>query len=185
MIVIGITGTLGAGKGTIVEYLKTRGFGHFSARDFIVEEVERRGLAVNRDTINMTANSLRQAHGPAYIIESLYKKAAATGNNTVIESLRVIGEVEAMRALGKDFVLFAIDADPKIRYERITLRASVTDNVSFEKFLSDESRESNGTEKWDMNLPACQALADYRLFNNGTIHELNKQVDEVLQKIAL
>ena len=41
MVIIGITGTLGAGKGTIVDYLKEeRGFLHFSARQFIIEEIE-------------------------------------------------------------------------------------------------------------------------------------------------
>ena len=45
MITIGITGTLGAGKGTIVDYLvKNRGFVHYSVRAFITEEIKRRGL---------------------------------------------------------------------------------------------------------------------------------------------
>lgn len=38
MHIIGITGTLGAGKGTIVEYLKDKkGFAHFSVREFLKE----------------------------------------------------------------------------------------------------------------------------------------------------
>ena len=44
MIIIGITGTLGAGKGTIVDYLcKKRGFLHYSVREFLVEEIKNRG----------------------------------------------------------------------------------------------------------------------------------------------
>ena len=43
MIVIGITGTLGAGKGTIVDYLvKNKGFNHFSVRSFIAQEIQNR-----------------------------------------------------------------------------------------------------------------------------------------------
>ena len=39
MITIGITGTLGAGKGTIVEYLqKEKGFSHYSVRAFLTDE---------------------------------------------------------------------------------------------------------------------------------------------------
>ena len=49
MITIGITGTLGAGKGTIVDYLvKNRGFVHYSVRAFITEEIKKRGMEVNR-----------------------------------------------------------------------------------------------------------------------------------------
>ena len=52
MITIGITGTLGAGKGTIVDYLvQNRGFVHYSVRAFLIEEIKRRGLEANRDTI--------------------------------------------------------------------------------------------------------------------------------------
>lgn len=41
MIIIGITGTLGAGKGTVVEYLKTKGFKHFSVREFLTQEIKK------------------------------------------------------------------------------------------------------------------------------------------------
>ena len=38
MIIIGITGTLGAGKGTIVEYLVgKKGFKHYSVRELLSE----------------------------------------------------------------------------------------------------------------------------------------------------
>ena len=45
MNIIGITGTIGAGKGTIVDYLvKEKGYVHYSVRAFIAEEIQRRGL---------------------------------------------------------------------------------------------------------------------------------------------
>ena len=45
MIIIGITGTLGAGKGTIVDYLcKKRGFLHYSVREFLEEAFSYVGL---------------------------------------------------------------------------------------------------------------------------------------------
>ena len=38
MNIIGITGTLGAGKGTIVDYLvQKKGYVHYSVRSFIAE----------------------------------------------------------------------------------------------------------------------------------------------------
>ena len=74
MVVIGITGTLGAGKGTIVDYLKEKkGFLHFSARGFIVEEIKRRNMEVNRDTMTSVANDLRANNSPSFIIDELYK----------------------------------------------------------------------------------------------------------------
>ncbi|PIY34687.1 MAG: hypothetical protein COZ08_00575, partial [Bacteroidetes bacterium CG_4_10_14_3_um_filter_42_6] len=69
MVIIGITGTLGAGKGTLVDYLiNKRGFAHYSAREFLIREITRQGLEVNRDTMTSVANKLRALHSPAYVI---------------------------------------------------------------------------------------------------------------------
>jgi dephospho-CoA kinase len=180
MTIIGITGTLGAGKGTVVEYLQTKGFAHYSMTGFIVREIERRGLPVNRDSMTVVANDLRATYSPSYIAEALYKEAAAAGMNAVIESLRTEGEVQALRSKG-NFLLFAIDADPKIRYERIAARGSAKDNVSFEKFLADETREMHATDPAKQNLARCIELADYRLVNNDTKEELYSQIDQILK----
>jgi dephospho-CoA kinase len=127
MIVIGITGTLGAGKGTIVDYLVLeKGFVHFSVRGFITEEILRRGLPVNRDSMVTVANSLRAAHSPSYIIDQLYEQAIVSGKNCIIESIRTPGEIESLKRKG-NFMLFAVDADPALRYERIVIRNSETD----------------------------------------------------------
>ncbi len=52
MIVIGITGMLGAGKGTVVEYLiRKHGYAHYSVREFLIEEVKKkRRSSVSSDT---------------------------------------------------------------------------------------------------------------------------------------
>ena len=91
-------------------------------------------MAVNRDSMTVVANDLRASYSPSYIAEALYEEAAAAGKNAVIESLRTEGEIAALRAKG-DFLLVAVDADPKVRYERIVARGSETDKISFEKFL--------------------------------------------------
>ncbi|MEG1910591.1 MAG: AAA family ATPase, partial [Bacteroidales bacterium] len=89
MYIIGITGTLGAGKGTVVDYLvKNKGFTHFSARAFLIKEIEKRHLAVNRDSMTLVANELRTQKGASYIVDELYKAALASGTDAIIESIR-------------------------------------------------------------------------------------------------
>lgn len=183
MLIIGITGTLGAGKGTIVDYLiEEKGYKHFSVRAFITEEIKKRGMEVNRDSMTSVANDLRAQHSPAYIAEQLYEKAKESGKNSIIESLRTSGEVELLQSKG-NFYLFAVDADPKTRFERIQIRKSSTDNVSFDTFIANEKREMQSSDPRKQNLMKCREMADFVLQNDGNIAELNHQIEDILKNI--
>ena len=183
-MIIGITGTLGAGKGTVGKYLQDRhGFNYFSARDVWVEEVKRRGLPVNRDTITETANSLRAEHGPHYFTERALSKAQELGGNSVFESIRTVGEAEYLKKHGAQ--LWAVDADINKRYERIVARQSETDKVSFVKFKEHEEREWENADPAKQNLKAVIAIADATFINNGTPEELYAQVEPALTKAGV
>ena len=82
-----------------------------------------------------------------------------------------------------NFYLFAVDADQNLRYSRIKQRKSHTDDISFEKFVSDEEREMNSKDENSQNLRATIERADFVFQNNSTIEALNKSVEEVLDKI--
>ena len=183
MIIIGITGTIGAGKGTVVEYLiDKKGFKHFSARAFLIEEIEKRGLENNRDSMVLVANDLREKNSPSFVADELFKRALESGDNCVIESLRTSGEIESLKSKG-NFTLLAIDADPKIRYERVIGRSSSTDNISFEKFLADEQREMESTDPNKQNLSKCIGMADFVINNDGTLEELNSKLEEIMKNL--
>lgn len=179
-MIIGITGTLGAGKGTVVEYLKTKGFTHYSVRDFLNEEVARRGLASNRDNMLAVANDLRSVHGPGYIAEQLVARAKKSGGNAVIESVRSIGEADYLHTHGA--LLWAVDADVHTRYERIVKRQSQTDQVSFEEFVADEEAEFENIDPTKPNLKALIERADIVFSNNGTQEDLFAQVEKAMTK---
>ena len=126
------------------------------------------------------SNNLRLKYGPGYIAEELYKKARAYSGNVIIESIRTLGEVESLKAKG-NFILLAVDADPKLRFERITKRRSETDNISFEKFLEDEKREMENSDSNKQNISAVIKQADYVLENNGTFDELHKKIEDIFK----
>lgn len=121
-------------------------------------------MPVNRDSMVSVANDLRAKFGPSYIVEQLYEQAKTNGKNAIIESLRAVGEVEALKQK-EHFLFFAIDADPKVRYERVVLRANESDHVSYEKFISDEQREMDNTDPTKQNVRKCMEMADH-IFTN-------------------
>ncbi len=180
-MIVGIAGSFASGKGTVVEYLtESKGFTHYSASGFITEEIERRGLPVNRDSMIVVANDLRQKSGPTYIIDALYERAQNAGRNVIIESLRAVAEVKRIKEFG-GFVL-GVDADSHLRYERALGRKSVKDAVTYEEWKAQEQAESNPDDDTKQNIFGALALADYTIMNDGTMEELHKAVDEFIQK---
>lgn len=183
MIIIGITGTIGSGKGTIVDYLINRwNFTHLSVRGYLLEIITERGLVANRDSMVMVANELRANHEPSYIIDELYKKAVASNTNCIIESIRTPGEVLSLQKKD-DFHLLAVDADPKTRFQRITIRNSETDHIGFEEFLANEQREMTSTNPNHQNLQKCIEMAEFVFDNNGSIEDLHAQIEKNMNKI--
>ena len=182
-MIIGITGTNGAGKGTVVDYLvRQKGFKHYSVRDFLNAEISRRGLEHTRGTMLVVANALRAEHGPGYICERLFADASAREGDAVIESVRAIGEAKYLVAHGA--LLWAVDASMPVRYERILRRMSETDRISYEKFVSDEEAEIDNKEEHKPNLRALIAMAGAVFTNDGSQEDLYRQVEEELKKGA-
>lgn len=179
-MILGITGTNGSGKGAVVEYLKTKGFRDFSARDFIVAEIERRDMPVDRTMMRKVADGLREAHGPSYIIEQLVARAQQTQGDAVVESIREIAGAHFLHRQGG--TLLAVDADRTLRYERTVTRGSHTDRVDFSTWVAQEEAEWHNEAAHQLNVLGVMALADFTIENNGTLEELHWQIDRMLQQ---
>lgn len=185
MIIIGITGTNGAGKDTIVEYLvREKGFVHFSVKSLLIEELNTRSLPLNRISMINLANELRKEYGSNYLVEKLYTQATKTNSDTVIESLRNPSEVEWMKKK-ESFILFGINADIDIRYKRIRIRNGEKDNVSMEQFIEQENFERNSGLSTGQNIDRCLQLADFTFQNNGSRQELYKKINTALKTIRI
>lgn len=178
-MILGLAGSFGAGKGAVVEYLVTKkGFTHYSASAFITEEIQRRGLPVDRDSMIVVANDLRAKFGPSYIVEQLYSRANAAGGNAVIESLRAVAEARKIKELGGRVI--GVDAKPELRYERSVKRGTLKDNVTYEKWLAQEKAESNPNDPTKQDIFGALKEADIVIENNGSFQDLDKEIEAAL-----
>lgn len=180
-VIVGLTGRNAAGKGAAAKYLQTKGFAYHSLSDVIREEVRRRGLEPTRDNLLATGRELRARHGTGYLAERILERLEP-GQNYVVDSFRHEDEVSVFRRAA-DFTLFAIKADPQIRFERIRSRGRENDPSTYEKFLELEKAEATSLQAEGQNLDATEALADVVVENNGTLEDLHRKLAEILPRL--
>lgn len=184
-MIIGITGTNGAGKGTVVEILmRDLGFKHYSARGYLNKILTEQGKELTRPNMSQLANSLRAANHPAILAEKLLEEAQKDGGLAIIESIRTPGEAELLRKFD-NFQLLAVTADSKTRYERAVLRGSSTDKISYDQFKEQEEVEMSSTDPNKQNIAKCIQLSDAVLQNDTTVDKLQAQLYEYLAKLGI
>ncbi len=185
MVLLGMTGTDGAGKGTVVKYLTARyGFVHCSARALLTDALTKEGREIDRAGMRQKANELRRAQGDAYLMRTFHECAVMEGwTHVVVDSLRALAEVEALHDYGG--TLIAVDAEVHVRYERIRVRGSESDFISFEEFIRHEELEMNDPDPHGMQKAAVMRAADHTLMNNGTVEDLVHAVDALMGTLGI
>ena len=181
-MVIGIAGTLGAGKGTVVQYLKNKGFSHYSSSGTLKDMLKQQGLAATRKNLSALADELADENTGG-IVHFLHEQALRDGaKKSIFEAIHREKEADFIHKLGGK--VLGVDADIEMRYERITKRKEgEKDDVTFEQFLNDSKREDEGKAGGTPNIRAVLAKADFVVTNNGTVEELHSQIDEALEKL--
>lgn len=184
-MIIGITGTNGAGKGVVVEYLvQQKQYVHFSSSGYLADELTRLSIEHSRTNLRNIGNEFRKKFGSGYLVKMFLERKEKEGiENVIIESIRSTGEAKKLKEGGGK--LLVIDANRAKRYERIFARKSGKDLIDFNTFVEQEEREWYGKEgEHDMNMQGVMHMADYTILNNGSLEELHSQIETFLKTIA-
>ena len=180
MLVIAFCGKKYSGKDEGCAYLSSKyGFKQLDFSKTVINTIlEKEKKSITRDNQIELAGRLRKEKGIGIFARLLAEKIK---ENSTISGLRYKEEAEYLRKkFRRSFVLIAVEAEDKIRYER-SLKQQVKGEGShtFEQFLE---REKLPTEKV---IPETMKLADYTAANNGSREELYRQLDAILKALGI
>ena len=182
-MLIGLTGRIGAGKETLTAFLREKGFIYLETSEMLKEELKKRGLEVNMWNMQNLGDELRQKYGPGALMKMLLEKTEPN-KNYIFDSLRNPGEAEFLKNNVKDFILIAVDAPQKIRFERILKRDKPSDPKTWEGFLKVDNRDF-----FDENNPLgqqvgkCMELADFKIINGSDLKKSMREIEQIWEKL--
>ena len=181
-MIIGIAGTIAAGKGAVVAYLKSKGFKHYSSSDTLKRILTERGNPLTRDYMSALAEELLASHEGGVLGMNMESAEKDGETNIVLEAIHRMSEADFVRSKGGKIV--GVDADIKIRYERTLARGDgEKDAVTFEQFAEHSAREDEGKRNLTSNIKSVIDSADAVIQNNGTLEELRAQIDAALASL--
>ena len=181
-MIIGITGRIGAGKETLTSFFRNKGFIYLETSKILSEELQKRGLEVNRWNQQNLGDEWRKSWGYGALMKMLLKKTEL-GKNYIFDSLRNAKEASFLRENVKNFFLIAVDADQKVRFDRILKRNKSTDPKKWEDFLIVDNRDFfDETNPLGQQVGKCIELADFKI-DNSNLEMSRKEIENIWEKI--
>lgn len=180
-IIFGVTGEMASGKGIVAKYLNEKhGARVYKYSSLLRELLDTADIDKSRKNLTVLGTKVREMFGRYAMTDVLIWRVLNSEEKiVVVEGIRHKDEVEAWKRL-KNFVLVAVDADAKIRYERLTARNENVGDAqkSFEEFARDSEA---GTEE---QIVETIAAADEKIINNASLEEFLAQIDALVGKYA-
>lgn len=186
--IIGISGPNGAGKDAVGLLLSQRhNYLFISVTDLLRQELHARNLPTDRLHMRTLSKEWREQYGLSVLIDrayETYQKVQDQYVGLVMASLRNPYEADRVHELGG--VVVWVDADPRVRYDRLQKAKREgregDDDKTFEQFLAEEKIEMNSSgDVAALNMSAVRDRADQTINNDTTeISELEAEVEKVL-----
>lgn len=178
-LVIGLTGKIGSGKTAVSRHIQDKyGGKEHRFSKILMDILDRLYLPHERTYLQKLGKSLRSDLGPD-VIANAFKKDIENDHSNIllVDGIRYENEVEMLKGFENSFLIF-ITAPPELRYERcITRREKGEEKITYKQFLENEEAE---TEK---QIETVGQKADYIIENTGTLDELSKKIDEMMEML--
>ena len=181
--ILAIVGMSGSGKSVVVDYLTEKGYPKVYFGGMIYKEMEKRGLERTEDgeSEKKFREEIRRAEGKDWVVRQVIEETknliAAGQKRIVLDGVYSWTEYKILKhEFPTNITFLAIVVDKKLRYERVAKRPG-------RAFDGAAIRERDRSEIENLEKGGPIAAADYYILNNGSVEDMEKQVDEVLQEI--
>ena len=188
-LILCLTGMPGAGKSTVAQSLKEKGFVVISMGNIIREEAKLQNLEPTDNNLGKLMLKLRENLGSAAVAHLILGKVekevgndndignnANACHNIVIDGIRNISEVRVLETIGR-VKLLAIHASTNTRFKHIKKRSRSDAPSRLDDFTTRDRRELT------VGISEAIALADETLSNNNlTTGELKEKAFTIVQK---
>lgn len=151
----------GAGKSTIAEGLKLKGYDIVNMGNAVREEAKKRNLELTGSNLGKLMLELREKNGPGAIAELIKPQIeSSTASVILIDGVRSTDEIQILRKLGS-VKLLAIHASTDTRFDFLQKRGRSDDPQTKDNFEERDNRELG------VGLSKPIALSDYAISNVG------------------
>ena len=151
----------GAGKSTIAQGLKPKGYDVVNMGNVVREEAKKRNLESSSSNLGKLMLELREKNGPGAIAELVKPQIeSSTANVILIDGVRSNDEIQVLRKFG-NVKLLAIHASTDTRFDFLQKRGRSDDPQTKDNFDERDNRELG------VGISNSIALSDYAISNVG------------------
>jgi len=175
-LIVCLTGMPGAGKSTIAEGLKSKGFEKITMGDAVRAEAARRKIEPTGENLGKLMLELREKNGPGVVAELIKDQIVNSKSDVIIiDGVRSIAEVDVLKKFGT-VNLLSIHASADTRFKFLSDRGRSDTPSGSEDFSKRDSREMS------VGMSDSIALADETISNNNlTIPQLIDSAYDIIK----
>ena len=176
---IAFVGMSGSGKSVGTDYLEKKGWTKLYFGGITLKKMQEEGIEITPDNEKKVREKLREEHGPECYAKLLLPdiESSLKVNNVVLDGLYSWYEYKYLEDIfGDRLKLVCVITDKSLRYDRVSKRP-------IRPFNNQKIKERDLSEIENLYKGGPIAYANYYIFNNGSIDNYEKRLEEILKEI--
>lgn len=173
--IVAIVGMCGSGKSIASKYFEDLGYKNVYFGGVTMEKLKEAGLEVTPENEKMMREKLRKELGMGAYAKVLLPRILELSKDydVVLDGLYSWSELKILEE-EFDMKTIAIVCDKNLRYDRLSKR-------DVRPFNNEEAKKRDITEIENIEKAGPIAYADYFIYNNGSMEEYYKRLDEIIK----